>query len=110
MKDFKERFQRSCCAINTYRQSSIDDLGRECGSPEMVAAFESAIDSVVGEAVEFACPDPKTGYCAKMKELRLSTGPVTKTLTRSGTDLLMVITEPDDGSQTLPPKNLSGVN
>lgn len=96
VKDFRERFQRSCCSINHYRQRTVEDMGPECARPNLVAAVEVAIDSVVGEAIEFACPDAKSGVCASMKELQLSKSPSNKTLTRAGTDLMIVLTEPED--------------
>lgn len=96
VKEFKERFQRSCCAIGSYKQQVFDDLGPECSHPHMVAAVDSVIDSVVGEALEFACPDVKSKMCTSYKELVFAKGPVNKTLTRAGTDLLFVITADDD--------------
>lgn len=101
VKDFKERFQRSCCAIGQYKQQTFDDLGQECSKPHIVSAMDSAIDSVVGEALEFACPDSKSKVCQSFKELELSKGPLNKTLTRSGTDLLLVITAPEEDETSL---------
>lgn len=100
VKDFKERFQRSCCSINQYRQRTVEDMGPECANPQMVAAVEIAIDSVVGEAIEFACPDAKSSICTSMKELVLSKVPSNKTLTRAGTDLMIVLTAPDGNATT----------
>lgn len=98
VKDFKERFQRSCCSINHYRTRTIEDMGPECSQPQLISAVEIAIDSVVGEAVEFACPDAKSSVCNSMKELKLATEKSNKTLTRAGTDLMIVLTAPDDES------------
>ena len=66
----------------------------------MIAAVETAIDSVVGEAIEFACPDAKSSVCTQMKELVLSKVPINKTLTRSGTDLMIVLTAPEGTNST----------
>lgn len=96
--DFKERFQRSCCAINHYRQRTVEDMGAECSMPHLVGAVESAIDSVTGEAIEFAC-DVKPSVCQAMKPLVLSKTRVNKTLTRSGTDLMIVLTAPEEPQQ-----------
>lgn len=96
VKDFRERFQRSCCSISFYRQRTVDDMGPECARPHLVAAVEAAIDSVVGEAIEFACPDAKSGVCSSLKELALASAPSNKTLTRAGTDLMIVLTAPDE--------------
>lgn len=96
VKDFKERFQRSCCSINHYRARTVDDMQPECGQPHLVAAVEVAIESVVGEAIEFACPDAKSGICSSMKELNLTSASANKTLTRAGTDLMIVLTAPDE--------------
>lgn len=74
-------------------------MGPECAKPHMVAAVETAIDSVVGEAIEFACPDAKSGVCQSMKELVLSQERSNKTLTRAGTDLMIVLTAPEDPKQ-----------
>lgn len=98
VKDFKERFQRSCCSINSYRQRTVEDMGPECSQANYVAAVETAIDSVVGEAIEFACPDAKSSICNSMKELELSKSLPTKTLTRAGTDLMIVLTAPEGES------------
>lgn len=98
VKDFKERFQRSCCSINHYRSRTVADMGPECAQPQLIAAVETAIDSVVGEAIEFACPDAKSGVCASLKELNLSKASANKTLTRAGTDLMIVLTAPEDPS------------
>lgn len=98
VKDFRDRFQRSCCSINSYRQRTVDDMASECAKPHLVAAVEAAIDSVVGEAIEFACPDAKSSICASMKELVLSDKPSNKTLTRAGTDLMIVLTSPEGPS------------
>lgn len=97
--DFKERFQRSCCSINNYRQRTVDDMGPECAKPHLIAAVESAIDSVTGEAIEFAC-DVKPSVCQAMKPLVLSEGKINKTLTRSGTELMIVLTAPEDPQST----------
>lgn len=96
VKEFRERFQRACCSINNYRQRTVDDMGPECKAANMVGAMEAAIDSVVGEAIEFACPDAKSSVCTSMKELELSKEPVNKTLTRAATNLMIVLTEPDE--------------
>lgn len=96
VKDFRERFHRSCCSINSYRQRTVDDMGPECAKPNLINAVEIAIDSVVGEAIEFACPDAKSSICTQMKELVLADKPSNKTLTRAGTDLMIVLTAPDD--------------
>lgn len=101
VKDFKERFQRSCCSINHYRQRTVEDMGPECSQGNYVAAVETAIDSVVGEAIEFACPDAKSSVCNSMKELQLSKLPSNKTLTRAGTDLMIVLTAPEDNESPL---------
>lgn len=93
--DFKERFQRSCCSINSYRQRTIDDMGPECAKPHLVAAVESAIDSVTGDAIEFAC-DVKPSVCQAMRQLILSQKPSNKTLTRAGTDLMILLTAPEE--------------
>lgn len=104
--DFKERFQRSCCAIIDYRRRSINDLEPQCANPNYVAAVENVIESVVGQAVEFACPDPKSGICKSFSPLKLDFGPVNKTLTKAGTDLLMVLTAPDEKDNiTIKPRN-----
>lgn len=95
MKDFRERFQRSCCAINSYRQRTVEDMGPECAKPHLVSAVELAIESVVGEAIEFACPEANSNICKSMKELVLSDLPSNKTLTRAGTDLMIVLTAPE---------------
>ena len=108
VQDFKERFQRSCCAISNYRTRTVDDMGLECGKPHLVAAVEIALDSVVGEAIEFACPDAKSGVCQSMKELVLSQERSNKTLTRAGTDLMIVLTAPDDPKQPLSTRSASG--
>lgn len=105
VKDFRERFQRSCCSINSYRQRTVEDLGPECSKPNYVAAVEMAIDSVVGEAIEFACPDAKSNVCTSMKELELSKLPSNKTLTRAGTDLMIVLTAPEDESPLIRDNN-----
>lgn len=102
VRDFKERFQRSCCSINHYRTRTVQDMGPECAQPNLIAAVELAIDSVVGEAIEFACPDARSGVCAAQRELRLSSAPSNKTLTRAGTDLMIVLTAPDDSSAPVP--------
>lgn len=75
-------------------------MGPECANPQMIAAVETAIDSVVGEAIEFACPDAKSSICTSMKELVLSKVPSNKTLTRAGTDLMIVLTAPDGNATT----------
>lgn len=67
----------------------------QCAQANYVAAVEMAIDSVVGEAIEFACPDAKSSICSSMKELELSKLPSNKTLTRAGTDLMIVLTAPE---------------
>lgn len=74
-------------------------MGPECANAQMIGAVESAIDSVVGEAIEFACPDAKSNICTSMKELELSKNPVNKTLTRAGTDLMIVLTAPEGGRE-----------
>ena len=102
VKEFRERFQRACCAINHYRQRTVDDMGPECARPHLVAAVEIAIDSVVGEAIEFACPDAKSSICVQMKELKLSSAPSNKTLTRAGTDLMIVLTAPEEPTEVRP--------
>lgn len=94
--EFKDRFQRSCCSINSYRQRTIEDMGPECSEARFVGAVELALDSVVGEAIEFACPDAKSNVCSNLKELVLSKQPPKKTLTRAGTDLMIVLTQPED--------------
>lgn len=101
VQEFKERFQRSCCSINNYRQRTVEDMGPECANGRFVAAVEAAIDSVVGEAIEFACPEAKSNVCLQMKELVLSKTPSNKTLTRAGTDLMIVLTAPEGSSSSL---------
>ena len=93
--DFKERFQRACCAIHDYRTRAVADLEPECDDQNSRQVIESFVESIVGQAVEFACPDPKTGICNTYKPLKLDMRPVTKSLTRAGTDLLIVLTAPD---------------
>lgn len=95
VKDFKDRFQRSCCSINNYRSRTVEDMKPECASPRLISAVELAMDSVTGEAIEFACPDAKSGVCNSMKELVLSKSPSNKTLTRAGTDLMIFLTSPE---------------
>lgn len=70
-------------------------MGPECAQSQMVSAVETALDSVVGEAIEFACPDAKSNVCMQLKELVLSNSPSNKTLTRAGTDLMIVLTAPE---------------
>lgn len=96
VKDFRERFQRSCCSIGAYRQRTIEDMAPECSEPRLLAAVEASIDSVVGEAVEFACPDAKSSTCLAMKQLKLADKPSNKTLTRAGTDLMIALTTPEE--------------
>lgn len=74
-------------------------MGPECAKPHLIAAVESAIDSVTGEAIEFAC-DVKPSVCQAMKPLVLSEGKINKTLTRSGTELMIVLTAPEDPQST----------
>lgn len=74
-------------------------MGAECAKPHLIAAVEQAIESVVGEAIEFACPDASSNICKSMKELVLSEQPSNKTLTRAGTDLMIVLTAPDSKDQ-----------
>lgn len=107
--DFKERFQRSCCSINHYRQRTVDDMGPECNKPQLVAAVETAIDSVTGEAIEFAC-DVKPSVCQAMRPLVLAEGRINKTLTRSGTELMIVLTAPEDPQQAAVATNAAGLN
>lgn len=78
-------------------------MAPQCSDPRLVGAVETAIESVVGEAIEFACPDAKSNVCSSMKELVLSKTPSNKTLTRAGTDLMIVLTAPEnskDGKET----------
>lgn len=75
-------------------------MSPECAKPHLIAAVETAIDSVVGEAIEFACPDAKSSVCMAMKELKLSDKPSNKTLTRAGTDLMIVLTAPEAPQST----------
>lgn len=78
-------------------------MAPQCSDPRLVGAVEMALESVVGEAIEFACPDAKSNVCSSMKELVLSKTPSNKTLTRAGTDLMIVLTAPDnqkDGKET----------
>lgn len=96
VQDFKERFQRSCCSINHFRTRTIEDLSPDCNQPRLLSAVETSIDSVVGEAIEFACPDTRSSVCNSFKELKLSNEKSNRTLTRAGTDLMIVLTEPDD--------------
>lgn len=74
-------------------------MGPECNKPQLVGAVEQAIESVVGEAIEFACPEANSNVCRSMKELVLSEQPSNKTLTRAGTDLMIVLTAPDPKDQ-----------
>ena len=103
VSDFKDRFQRSCCSINNYRQRTVDDMGPECSKPHLVAAVENAIDSVTGEAIEFAC-DVKPSVCQAMKPLVLAQNRPNKTLTRAGTELMIVLTAPDEPQGGKSPK------
>lgn len=93
--DFKERFQRSCCVIYDYRKASLADLEPECKNPDFATAVEDMIESVVGKAIEFACPDDKSNVCASYKPLKLDMSPMNKSLTRAGTDLMIGITSED---------------
>lgn len=95
VKDFKERFQRSCCSIADYKARTLNDMQPECTTPDRIAAVEAAIDSVVGEALEFACPDAKSSICTKLPDLKLADKPSGKSLTRAGTDLMIILTAPE---------------
>lgn len=99
VSDFKERFQRACCIILDYRRRSAALMEPHCAQAAQLSALDGVIDSTVGPAVEFACPDSKLGVCQSFAPLKLNTGPVTKSLTRAGTDLLMALTSPDDESE-----------
>lgn len=76
-------------------------MGPECANERFINAVEIAIDSVVGEAIEFACPDAKSNVCQQMKELDLSKASSNKTLTRAGTDLMIVLTAPEENEKSL---------
>lgn len=97
--DFKERFRRACCAIFEYRKSSLSDLEPECASATATNVVETMIESVVGQALEFACPDPKSGVCNSLTPLNLGIQPINKSLTRAGTDLMLVITAPEENDK-----------
>lgn len=80
-------------------------MGPECSNERFINAVETAIDSVVGEAIEFACPDAKSNVCQQLKELDLSKATANKTLTRAGTDLMIVLTAPEENEKSLAKRN-----
>lgn len=110
VRDFKERFQRACCSISYYRSRSLEDMSPECSQGPNVAVLEAAIDSVVGEALEFACPDAKSSVCNSMKPLKLAAERPTKSLTRAGTDLMIMLTTDDEDDASTDSTAASGAN
>lgn len=96
VREFKERFQRACCVITHYRAKSIEDMSPECSQGPNVAVVDGLIESIVGEALEFACPDTKSSICNAMKPLKLAKEKPTKSLSRAGTDLIIILTADED--------------
>jgi len=88
-----EKFHGACCSAFVFRNKALKYIEPECG--KFKDAQESMINSMVGDLLEAACPEPSKmdEICPKLPKLVLAKEWKPASLTGAALDLIIVLSE-----------------